>query len=1563
MQHLAPTMSCYCFKVVPVLSIYINGASRFINLPRDTDVHRFTVAMDQSATGDPLRFFVDGELVATRSYNGPALADGGTLVLGQEQDSVGGRFHNAQAYRGHIYSVNLWNSALTTSQIEAGPTGGNVLSTSFDAISSTQVTTSGTVGPLIRGEVAYTSSYSSIINDLESTLEDQPTLPIDLHAALCDADGSETLQTTIENIPVGVMISDGTNSFTASAGSTSVDVSTWNLNTVFATPIAHDDTDIVLHVVSTSTETATGEVSNEVTTDVTLVVRAVADAPTLSLTNISGPEDTSIALSGAISGALIDTDGSETLSYELTNIPANVQLTLFGAPVTVTAGSVTLSAADIANLALVPAPDFIGTLAITVTAIATEQATGDQVETATARSAPGLVNITITPVADIVNDTATTNEDVPISINVLGNDNFEATPSVTSVSAPSNGVAVINADGTVTYSPNDNFSGNDSFTYTVTTANNTETATVNITVAAVNDPPTITAPLPDAAHFDNDLINLDVSGGFSDIDGGALTFTQTGLPAGLTMSSAGVITGTIDGSASQGGTTQNGSYFVQVTADDGNGGTVISSFTFEVSNRPPVVDTPAPDRTDQETDSISLDASSFFTDSDGDTPEYSATGLPAGLSIDPATGEITGTISGTASSGSPYNITLTLNDGEGGITSTSFEWTINNLDPTIANPMPDQVNQDGNAVSIDITDVFAVAPADTLTFSFTGTLPPGLSLDANTGLISGVIDNSASQGGAAGVYTIQLEATDTGGGVATDSFTWSVGNPSPAIAAPIPNQSDVDGQNISLAVAANFIDPDGDTLIYTATGLPAGLSIDSNTGLITGTLANNASTPGSYNVRILADDLEGGTSFIDFVWVVQNPAPIPVNDGTIFVPEDTNAPSIDILANDGDPDGDTFSTTTATALNGTVSINGDGSLNYTPNLNYVGPDTLTYTVTDADGAIGTAQVVIEVTPVNDDPTVSTPIADQSHQDGNVISLDITGSFADIENDTLSFVASGLPNGLSISSTGVISGTIDNSASQGGAGGVYNITVTANDGNGGTTTDTFTWTIVNPRPMAVGETFVTDEDTPVSGNVLGNDSDVDGDDLAINTVPLTLPANGTVVLQADGSFVYVPNLNFNGSDSFEYQLDDGEGGTASAIVNITINDVNDPPVVNGPIPAQSNFDADVVSLVIAGNFSDVDNTTLQYSATNLPDGLQINATTGEIFGTLTSGSSQGAIGGVYQTVITATDSDGASESLLVPWTVQNIAPIATADSFTTIEQVSVSGNVLVNDSDPDGDILTINTSPVSGPTHGTVILNADGSFTYTPRENFNGTDSFVYQLSDGNGGFTNATVTIVIQPFFNPVIMPAADLPTAPEFTPIRLGDQSFKIDGIIIETAEGIGDLNSISNGIGIDQIIRDTANTIGGLEGMQALDGVGRIIGQTVDNIDMKASLFDRARNIFDYDFSNYQAESYQLISLQADVTLQLNGSDGSEFRLVIDGLISGSSTLLELYIVSPNNSLQIVEIDVVSMNGTELASPVRDDDNGMILIERVAGRENLEMRINVRFKRWQRFDRGIGT
>ena len=248
------------------------------------------------------------------------------------------------------------------------------------------------------------------------------------------------------------------------------------------------------------------------------------------------------------------------------------------------------------------------------------------------------------------------------------------------------------------------------------------------------------------------------------------------------------------------------------------------------------------------------------TDSDlGDALSYSATGLPSGLSIAPSSGLITGTISGDAADTSPYVVSVTVtDDGEPQESATvSLNWVVSATPPINSDPIIVSIDDQESNVS-DIISLQVIASdiniTDTLSYTLVGQ-PPGLSISPS-GLISGMISNTTNTNIP---YQVSVTVTDDGNpqGSASDSFVWTVNagsnvNNSPVIAE-INDQNDQAEDIISLQVFASDSDL-GDTLSYSATGLPSGLSIAPSSGLITGTISGDAADTSPYVVSVTVTD-------------------------------------------------------------------------------------------------------------------------------------------------------------------------------------------------------------------------------------------------------------------------------------------------------------------------------------------------------------------------------------------------------------------------------------------------------------------------------------------------------------------------------------------------------------------------------------------------------------------------------------------------------------------------------------------------------------------------------------
>lgn len=284
---------------------------------------------------------------------------------------------------------------------------------------------------------------------------------------------------------------------------------------------------------------------------------------------------------------------------------------------------------------------------------------------------------------------------------------------------------------------------------------------------------------------------------------------------------------------------------------------------------------------------------------------------------------------------------------------------------------------------------------------------------------------------------------------------------------------------------------------------------------------------------------------------------------------------------------------------------------------------------------------------------------------------------------------------------------------------------------------------NTAPVAIDDTLTTDEDTQITADVLVNDTDDDGDVLAVDS--LTQPSSGSAMLNPDGTITYAPTPDFNGSDSFEYTVTDGNGGFDTATVSVTVNAVNDAPVADAG-PDQSVV-VDSPVLMDGSGSSDVDGDALSYSwaIVSAPTG------SGSALDDPASVSPRFTPDSVGDYTVELTVNDGTVDSAADTVTISvepapNNPPEALDDSFTVAEDTVLTvgaPGVLGNDLDADGDLLSA--SMISGASHGSVALQADGSLTYTPNPDYNGPDSFSYQVSDGRGGADTAIVTLTVDP--------------------------------------------------------------------------------------------------------------------------------------------------------------------------------------------------------------------------
>jgi large repetitive protein len=466
---------------------------------------------------------------------------------------------------------------------------------------------------------------------------------------------------------------------------------------------------------------------------------------------------------------------------------------------------------------------------------------------------------------------------------------------------------------------------------------------------------------------------------------------------------------------------------------------------------------------------------------------------------------------------------------------------------------------------------------------------------------------------------------------------------------------------------------------------------------------------------------------------------------TLTAPEDTalSFPAADLLTNDaaGPPNESGQSlgmTAVASPVGGTVTLDA-GTVTFTPNPDFAGTASFSYTVSDngttnglADAREATGTVNVTVSGVNDAP-VAQDDTKTTAEDTTLNAPVPTAGEPDGETVTYALVT-GVP-GLTFDLDGNYAYVPPSNFH-----GTVSFTYKANDGtlDSNAATVTITVTPVDDRPVAIGDAYETAEDTPLSvpaPGVLQNDNDIEASPLS--AVLEFGPGHGTLPLNANGSLSYTPAANFHGSDTFTYRASDGSLGSDVATVTVTVTPVNDAPVAQDD--AESTAEDTVLSTSVRAA-SEADGDAVSYALVAGLPGLIFRADGSYTYAP--PSNFHGTVSFTYKASDGTLDSNVATVTISV--TAVNDAPVAASDVYAVAEDGSVTiaaPGLLANDSDLDSAGLTA--SKVDDPVNGAVTVNANGSFTYTPAANFNGSDTFTYRASDGALSSNVATVALTV----------------------------------------------------------------------------------------------------------------------------------------------------------------------------------------------------------------------------
>ena len=582
-------------------------------------------------------------------------------------------------------------------------------------------------------------------------------------------------------------------------------------------------------------------------------------------------------------------------------------------------------------------------------------------------------------------------------------------------------------------------------------------------------------------------------------------------------------------------------------------------------------------------------------------------------------------------------------------------------------------------------------------------------------------------------FTYRIMSADGGSSTATVFITVT---PVPDYPEPyddmITTQEDVP---ITFDPRINDRDGDGDTFVVDSTDtLAAKINPD---GTITYTPPWNLS--GGRTFYYFLRDSTGrrsqwqGRVYVN-VTAVNDP---PYADDDFFSVTEDTLTTLPVRANDGDTELATVTIVSVTqASHGVLTLNSPTSLSYRPDLNYNGPDSFSYVITDGNST-ATANVTLNVTPVNDPPVGGADSANTNED--TLIDIDILANDSDVEGTALSVYTYTQPLRGSVSKVTVNGRWHLRYTPAANTSGADSFTYVARDAGGANSASTPVSITVNPvndAPVAGQDSATTLEDTPININVLANDTDIDGDTLTVTSFSLNGGTNqGTLILNPDKTLTYVPSYNFNGSATISYQISDGTA-TASSTVSLTITPVLDLPIARDDV-ATTVEESSVDIPLLANDDPGEGPATVEYTFALVGGSASVNTLTG--VATFHPNANFNGVGSFRYRI---KDSNNAVSDGQVTITVTpvNDAPTAVNDAVSLNEDSSITFAPLANDIDVDGDTLTI--TSVDQGLHGSVLFDST-SITYVPEANFRGSDSFTYFISDGNGGNATATVSITV----------------------------------------------------------------------------------------------------------------------------------------------------------------------------------------------------------------------------
>ncbi|MEZ9541515.1 tandem-95 repeat protein, partial [Vibrio sp. 10N.286.48.C11] len=1248
--------------------------------------------------GESFQIFVGGEELTTLDNSAFRTQDGTTTLYDSEGNEVGEVVHGVSQGEG----FSGWNDQAHQINLTV-PVEDGQLELGFGS----------TLNQGVSDESFGIDNIEITVSDADYQIigtEDTP-VPLDIDAALTDTDGSENLAILIEDVPEGSSLSAGTDN-----GDGTWSLQPGELEGLEFIPSGDFNGDVVLTVNATSTDVDTGTTATA-TQDVTIHISPANDAPEVD-GDISAvtAEDNSITLTQEqLLEHAVDIDGDDLSAINLTTNDENA----------------TVQMNDDGSFTITPSENFNGNIEFSYDVTDGE----DMV-------AAGL-DLTVTPVND-----APEPQDQAFTIGEDGVLNFTDADLLTGATdvegddltvegvtyTGADGVLTDNGDGSYSFAPNENFNGDVNFSFDVSDGTDTVQANIDVSVTPENDPP-VAGSTSYTVHEDNSITisNEQLLANSSDIEG------EVAIDSVTYTGSDGVFEDNGDGTYTFSPNENfNGDVSLAVVVTDEEGATeaTTAGITVLEVNDPPIAGSTSYSVNEDEVITISAEQLlANSSDIEGEVAIDSVTYTGAdGIFTDNGNG--TFSFAPNANFDGDVSLDVVVTDEEGATVATSASIDVLPInDPPVSGDLAYSIDEDGSitltqeqllsqASDVDGDDLSAanLTAGDNATVTANDDGSFTITPDAD---FNGDIDLSfdLSDGTETVVATADLTVNPVNDIAVVEDVAYTIeedGSLTFTDEQLLAGASDIDGDELSVADVS-----------YTGA---EGVFTDNGDG--TYTFAPNENFNGDVSLDFsVSDGTETVDANIDVTVTDVNDAPVAGatsyqmnEDGTITLSPEQ------LIANSSDVDGEvSLDSVSYSGADGILVQNEDGSVTFAPNENFNGDINLDVTVIDDDGATAQTTAGIEVIAVNDAP-VAGNLAYSVDEDGSITlsQEQLLANASDVDGDALT--ASNLSAGDNATVTANEDGsfTIMPDADFNG-----DIDLSFDVSDGLETVQAGVDLTVNPvndLPTAEDQNFTVEEDgtlTFTDADLLAGAADIDGDDLSITDVSYT-GAEGVFTDNGDGTYSFAPNENFNGDVNLGFTVTDGTE-TVDANIGVTVTDVNDAPVA-GSTSYQMNEDGTITISPeqLIANSSDVDGEVSLESVTYTgSDGTLVQNDNGSV--TFTPNEN---FNGDISLDVVVTDDDGATATTTAGIEVLavNDGPESEDVKLTTAEDstILITQDMLLaqaTDIDNTADELSASGLQID-PSLGELLDNEDGTWSFTPNENFNGDVPMTFNVSDG-----------------------------------------------------------------------------------------------------------------------------------------------------------------------------------------------------------------------------------------